>query len=105
MSKIRCNECFSDVVQTGKRNVLRAIAQALLSRLSARERAKASQVLRVHLGSDAEAVVGPSGLVWGIEGLRVVDASIFPTIPRANTHFPVLMAAEKIADLIKAEWK
>lgn len=53
----------------------------------------------------ADAVVGPSGLVWGIEGLRVVDASIFPTIPRANTHFPVLMAAEKIADLIKAEWK
>ena len=35
----------------------RTIAQALLSRLSARERAKASQVLRVHLGSDAEAVV------------------------------------------------
>jgi len=74
-----------------------------------RERAQVSHhvcgTCRMGARDDAEAVVGPSGLVWGIEGLRVVDASIFPTIPRANTHFPVLMAAEKIADLIKAEWK
>jgi 5-(hydroxymethyl)furfural/furfural oxidase len=74
-----------------------------------RERAQVSHhvcgTCRMGARNDAGAVVGPSGLVWGIEGLRVVDASIFPAIPRANTHFPVLMAAERIADLIKAEWK
>jgi 5-(hydroxymethyl)furfural/furfural oxidase len=35
--------------------------------------------------------------VRGIEGLRVCDASIFPVVPRANTNFPVMMAAEKVA--------
>ena len=34
----------------------------------------------------------------GVQGLRVVDASIFPVVPCANTNFPVLMTAEKIAD-------
>ncbi|WP_408901675.1 GMC oxidoreductase [Paracraurococcus ruber] len=38
-----------------------------------------------------------------MEGLRVVDASIFPVVPCANTNFPVLMTAEKIADAILAE--
>ena len=36
----------------------------------------------------------------GVDGLRVVDASIFPLVPCANTNFPTLMAAEKIADAI-----
>ena len=54
---------------------------------------------------DAEAVVDASCRVFGIRGLRVVDASVFPTIPRGQTHFPVLMTAEKAADLIKAEWR
>jgi len=35
-----------------------------------------------------------------VQALRVVDASIFPTIPRANTNFPTMMVAEKIADEI-----
>ena len=34
----------------------------------------------------------------GVHGLRVVDASIFPVVPCANTNFPTMMAAEKIAD-------
>ncbi|MEY3167488.1 MAG: hypothetical protein RLZZ343_1291, partial [Actinomycetota bacterium] len=38
------------------------------------------------------------GRVIGVTGLRVCDASIFPQVPRANTHFPVMMAAEVIAD-------
>ena len=38
------------------------------------------------------------GRVRGVEGLRVVDASIFPLVPCANTNFPTLMTAEKIAD-------
>ena len=41
------------------------------------------------------------GRVRGIQGLRVVDASIFPVVPCANTNFPVLMTAEKIADAMQ----
>jgi 5-(hydroxymethyl)furfural/furfural oxidase len=46
---------------------------------------------------DPAAVTDPLARVWGTEGLRVADASIFPTIPCANTHVTVLMAAEKVA--------
>jgi 5-(hydroxymethyl)furfural/furfural oxidase len=51
------------------------------------------------------AVVDSDCRVLGIAGLRVVDASIFPTIPSGSLHFPVLMAAEKIADRIKVQWQ
>jgi 5-(hydroxymethyl)furfural/furfural oxidase len=51
--------------------------------------------------SDPQAVVDAHCRVHSIEGLRVVDASIFPTLMRANTHLPVIMAAEKMADQIK----
>jgi len=52
------------------------------------------------MGSDSEpmAVVNASGQVRGVQGLRVVDASIFPMLPCANTNFPAMMVAEKIAD-------
>ena len=43
-------------------------------------------------------VVDPDANVVGIAGLRVCDASIFPRLPRANTHLPVMMAAELVAD-------
>lgn len=59
---------------------------------------------RMGSASDPEAVVDPSGCVLGVGGLRVVDASVFPSVPSAATHLPVLMVAEKIADRIKAEW-
>ena len=49
---------------------------------------------------DPGAVTGPDGRVHGIEGLRVVDASLMPAIPRANTNLPTIMIAEKIA----ADW-
>jgi choline dehydrogenase len=48
------------------------------------------------------AVVDPQLAVRGIAGLRVVDASVFPTIPSSNTNIPTIAAAEKAADLIAA---
>jgi choline dehydrogenase len=52
------------------------------------------------MGHDAMAVVDEQLRVHGIEGLRIVDASIMPTIPGGNTNAPTIMIAEKIADLI-----
>ena len=50
--------------------------------------------------SDSRAVIDSRCRVFGVHGLRVVDASIFPTIMTAGTNLPVMMAAEKAADMI-----
>jgi 5-(hydroxymethyl)furfural/furfural oxidase len=50
--------------------------------------------------NDPDAVVDNVGRVRGFEGLRVVDASIMPTVPRANTNIPTIMVAEKISAAI-----
>ncbi|MEH2381723.1 MAG: GMC oxidoreductase [Nostoc sp.] len=54
------------------------------------------------MGTDSMAVVDPALRVHGIEGLRIVDASIMPTITTGNTNAPIITIAEKAADLIKA---
>ena len=51
---------------------------------------------------EARRLVGASVRVRGVAGLRVVDASLFPVVPCANTNFPTLMTAEKIADAMLA---
>ncbi|HEY2374118.1 MAG TPA: choline dehydrogenase [Gaiellaceae bacterium] len=53
------------------------------------------------LGTDAMSVVDPASMrVHGLDGLRVVDASVFPYVPNGNIYAPVMMVAEKAADLI-----
>ena len=63
----------------------------------------ASGTCRMGAASDPEAVVDPHGRVIGVKGLRVVDASVMPWIPRANTNLPTMMIAEKMSDHILAD--
>ncbi|MEP9375158.1 GMC family oxidoreductase N-terminal domain-containing protein [Aquabacter sp. CN5-332] len=57
------------------------------------------------MGFDADAVVDPELRVRGIEGLRVVDSSVFPTVPSSNTNAPTIALGEKGADLILRSWQ
>ncbi|XP_076767241.1 glucose dehydrogenase [FAD, quinone]-like [Xylocopa sonorina] len=54
--------------------------------------------------SDPMAVVDPELRVYGVTGLRVVDASIMPTIASGNINAPVIMIGEKASDMIKKQW-
>ena len=55
------------------------------------------------MGTDDLSVVDPETKVHGIHGLRVVDSSIFPTIPNGNLNAPTIMLAERAADIIRGQ--
>ena len=57
------------------------------------------------IGVDAMAVVDPDLKVRGLQNLRIIDSSVFPTVPNGNLNAPTMMLAERGADLIKGEVK
>lgn len=57
------------------------------------------------MGLDAQAVVDPHLRVRGIDGLRVADCSVMPTVTSGNTHAPAVMIGERVADLILSDSK
>lgn len=58
---------------------------------------------RMGAPDDRGAVVDPRGRVYGVQGLRVVDASIMPSVPCANTNLSTIMIAEKMSDAILSD--
>jgi choline dehydrogenase len=60
-----------------------------------------SGTCRMGPATDPESIVDVDGRVYGVDGLRIADASIFPTIPRANIHCTIVAAAEKLSDKMR----
>ena len=58
---------------------------------------------KIGAAADPMAVVDPDCRVRGIDGLRIVDSSIFPSVPNGNTNGPTIMVGEKAADIIKGK--
>jgi choline dehydrogenase len=74
--------------------------EALLSHARASKLPAHHVASTCRMGVDAGAVVDPRLRVWGVERLRVADASIMPTLVSGNTNGPAIMIGEKAAEMI-----
>jgi choline dehydrogenase len=75
---------------------------ALLEHVRATGQTSYHPIGTCRMGSDPQAVVDAQLRVHGVEGVRVCDASIMPTMVASNTHAPSIMIGEKASDLVLA---
>ena len=75
---------------------------ALYAHLRSRSQTLYHPVGTCRMGVDDDAVVTPDLRVRGVGGLRVVDASVIPALPRGHTNWPTVMVAERAAELLRA---
>jgi choline dehydrogenase len=90
---------LGDELRGGAKSIARSDAPAFIRRHLGIDYHPAC-TCRMGPASDTTAVVDATGKVYGLEGLYVCDASIFPTLMRANTTLPAAMVAEKLAGVI-----
>ena len=118
---IRMRDGFKRLVAIGRHDAFRAVSEGLLGRVTGtpvtvappdeeidellmNEVSDAQHPVgtcRMGAAGDRRSVVDPSCRVIGARGLRVIDASIMPENPRANTHLTTVMIAEKMADQLR----
>ena len=112
MLRARAISAFLDLVPAASRPVLATLSHPGLDimrlaedddaldefvRTSVAGMAHHAGTCRMGPADDPTAVTDTQGRVHGVSGLRVVDASLMPWVPRGNTNIPTLMVAEKIA--------
>jgi choline dehydrogenase len=75
---------------------------ALDAHIRARSQTLYHPVGTCRMGTDDDAVVTPDLRLRGVDGLRIVDASVIPALPRGHTNWPTVMVAERAAELMRA---
>lgn len=100
--KIMAAPAMSSYAKAETHAVLHLSDDDLLTEIRRRTDTVYHPVSSCRMGTDADAVVDPELKVRGIERLRVIDASVMPTLIGGNTNSPTMMIAEKASDLLKA---